>query len=74
MGILESFFAFAKGLNGERLRAVESDLAALMEAYSDRFAFTPEEISELDRRVAESNPKFAGTDEVERIFGKPFSR
>jgi hypothetical protein len=74
MGVLESFIAFTKGLSGEKRQAIESDLAALMEAYSDRYAFTPDEMSELDRRVAEPNPKFAGADQIKRVFGKPFSR
>jgi hypothetical protein len=73
MGILESFVSFAKGLTGERRAEVEADLAALMESYSDRYDFRPEELSELDRRLAEPRPKFAAAEDIERIFGKPFS-
>ena len=73
MGILESFVSFAKGLTGERRQEVEADLAALMESYSDRYEFTREELEELDRRMAEPRPQFAPAEDVERIFGKPFS-
>jgi hypothetical protein len=74
MGILDSFIAFTMGLSGDKLQAVEADLAALMDSYSDRFGFTSEELAELEQRVAEPNPKFAHPNDVERIFGKPFSR
>ena len=73
MGILESFVSFAKGLTGERRQEVEADLAALMESYSDRYEFTREELAELDRRMAEPRPQCAPAEDVERIFGKPFS-
>jgi hypothetical protein len=73
MTILDAFIAFTKGLTGEKLQSVEADLAALMEGYSERYGFTPEELAEIDRRVAEPHPRFAGADEVERIFGKRFS-
>lgn len=73
MGIIDSFISFARGLTGERRQEVESDLAALLESYSERYEFTQEELSELDRRVAEPHAHFASAKDVERIFGKPFS-
>jgi hypothetical protein len=69
MGIIETFVSFAEGLTGQRRKAFEAELAALMETYSDRFEFTPEELAELDRRVAEPKPDYATADEVERILG-----
>lgn len=69
MGIIESFVSFAEGLTGQRRKALEAELAALMESYSERFEFTPEELAELDRRVAEPKPRYASADEVERELG-----
>ena len=74
MGILDSFISFTRGLTGERRQAIEAELAALMESYSIQYALTPEEIAEIDRRLAEPHPKYASPDEIERIFGKPFSK
>lgn len=73
MGILDSFISFTKRLSDERRQAIEADLAALMECYSERYEFSADELSELDRRVAEPQPEFANSKDVERAFGKPFS-
>jgi hypothetical protein len=70
MGILDQFLSFAEQLKGERRQAFEAELAALMESYSDEHAFRPDELSELDRRVAEPHPQFASEEEVARIFGR----
>lgn len=69
MGIIESFVSFAEGLTGQRRKALEAELAALMDSYSERFEFTPEELAELDRRVAEPTPRYAAADDVERELG-----
>jgi hypothetical protein len=69
MGIVESFVSFAQGLTGERRKALEAELTALMESYSERFEFTPGELAELDRRVAEPKPRYAPGDDVERLLG-----
>jgi hypothetical protein len=73
MTILDTFLSFAKGLPADRLQSVEAALAALMESYSERYAFTDEEMAELDRRVAEPKPTFADSAEIAALFGKPFS-
>ena len=73
MTMLETFLSFAKGLPADRLQSVEAALAALMETYSEQHAFTQNELSELDRRVAEPTPAFADPADVTALFGKPFS-
>lgn len=73
MTVLETFLSFARGLPADRLQSVEAALAALMDAYSDRYAFTDAEMAELDRRVAEPKPAFADSAEIAALFGKPFS-
>jgi hypothetical protein len=69
MGIIESFVTFARSLKGQRRQALEAELAALMESYSERFDFTPDELAELDARVAEPSARFAPADEVEKVLG-----
>ena len=69
MGIIESFVTFARGLTGQRRQALEAELADLMDSYSERFEFTSDELTELDARVAEPNPRYATADEVEKVLG-----
>lgn len=71
--MLDKFMTFASELPASQLESVEAALAALMESHSESYAFTPSEMDELDRRCAEPKPEFAGKDEIERIFGKPFT-
>jgi hypothetical protein len=72
MTMLDKFIAFASALPDDQRESVEESLAALMESLSAEFDFTPEELAELDRRVAEPNPKFSDPDDITKIFGKPF--
>lgn len=73
MTVLEKFISFTRELPAERLQSVESALATLMETYSGQHEFSADELAELDRRAAESNPTFSNPDEITKIFGKPFS-
>lgn len=73
MSMLETFLAFAKSLPADRLQAVESALAALMESYSEGHEFTAAELDELDRRLADPRPRFADPEEIDRLLGKPFA-
>ena len=73
MTVLERFITFAKGLPADRRQSVEDALATLMEAYSDKYEFTGEELAEIDRRVAETDPQFARPDDITGLLGKPFS-
>ena len=73
MTILDKFVSFAEGLPADRLQSVEATLAALMESYSEQYDFTSAELSEIDQRIADSNPQFSNPDEITKLFGKPFS-
>jgi hypothetical protein len=73
MAILEKFVQFAERLPADRLSSVEAALAEIMESYSDRYVFTSSEQQIIDRRVAESKPEFSTSDDITKLFGKPFS-
>lgn len=73
MTTLEQFIAFTQSLPAENMGEVELTLAAMMESYSDRYAFTAEQISELNRRIADPNHKYARPEAIAAIFGKPFN-
>jgi hypothetical protein len=73
MAILEKFVQFAERLPADRLSSVEVALAEIMESYSDRYGFTASEQQIIDQRFAESNPEFSSSDDIGKMFGKPFS-
>ena len=73
MTMLDKFIAFASALPVDQRESVEESLAALMESMSDRYDLTPDELAEIDRRVAEPNPKYSSPAAIAKIFGKPFS-
>lgn len=72
MTVFERFLSFTKGLPADRLEAVEEGLAALMDSYSERYGFTADELTEIDRRAVQSDPRFADPADIERLFGKRF--
>ena len=53
MSVLKKFVAFAEALPADRRREVDEILAVMMDSDSLDDEFTPEEIAELDRRVAD---------------------
>jgi hypothetical protein len=73
MTMLEKFVSFAKALPSDRLESVEENLAALMVSLSDKYDFTDSELAEIDRRSAKVDPEFSSTNDITKIFGKPFS-
>ena len=73
MAILDKFVHFAERLSADRLSSVEVALAEIMESYSDRYGFTPSEQQVIDQRVAEVSPKFASSEDIAKLLGKPFS-
>ena len=73
MSVLDSFVSFTNSLSADRRQSVEDALAALMESYSDAYAFTPAELNEIDHRLAEPKPEFANPAIITKLFGKPFS-
>ena len=68
MTILEKFMAFAEQLPAGRRDEIEAALAALMDSYAREFDFAPDELAELDRRVAEPHPGFASREELDRLL------
>ncbi len=72
MTVLENFIAFASALPADQRESVEQSLAALMESLSAEFDFTPTELAELERRMAEPDPQFSDPADITKIFGKPF--
>lgn len=73
MTVLDSFVSFANSLSADRRQSVEDTLAALMESYSDTYAFIPTELTEISNRLAEPNPEYSSPTAITKLFGKPFS-
>jgi hypothetical protein len=73
MTILEKFMHFAERLPSDRLNSVETALAEIMESYSDHYSFTSTEQQTIDQRLAETNPAFSSSEDIAKLFGKPFS-
>jgi hypothetical protein len=73
MTILEKFLQFAEHLPADRLNSVEAALSEIMESYSDRYGFTVSEQQMIDQRVAETKPAFSSSENIAKLFGKPFS-
>ena len=71
--MLDKFLSFARRLPADRLESVEESLAALMESFSEGYDLTPEELAEIDRRVAVTDPEFSRQDDITKIFGQPFA-
>ena len=72
MTTLEQFMEFAEALPSDSYGDIELTLAAMMDAHSDKYAFTASELAELNRRVADPNHKYARPEAITAIFGKPF--
>jgi hypothetical protein len=72
MTILEKFNAYAERLPPERRQEIDDLLASIMEADSPDFDFTPDELAELDRRMAGPNPEYADSKDIADIFGTTF--
>ena len=46
---------------------------ALDEYSPIEFELTPDQLTELDQRVAEERPEFSDSEDITRLFGKPVS-
>ena len=73
MTSLEKFMSFAQALPADQLEAVEASLAALMESLSEQFGFSPQELAEIDQRLANLAPEFSSQADIANLFGQPFS-
>lgn len=58
MSVIEKFVVFAETLPADRLREIEELLESIMGSNPLDDQFTPEEIAELDRRVAEESDEW----------------
>ncbi|WEK45892.1 MAG: hypothetical protein P0Y56_12770 [Candidatus Andeanibacterium colombiense] len=74
MTTLEKFVAFAEALPSERRQEVEDLLADLMAAEGAEGDFTAEELAELDRRLANPNPRYADPKDIAVVSGLPAPR
>jgi hypothetical protein len=72
MSILEKFNAYAEALPPERRREIDDLLASIMESDSPEFDLTPDELAELDRRMADPHPVYADPKAMAAIFGTTF--
>jgi hypothetical protein len=72
MSILEKFNAYAEALPPERRREIDDLLASIMESDSPEFDLTPDELAELDRRMADPHPEYADPKDIAAIFGTTF--
>lgn len=72
MTVIESFLAFTARLGEQDRQSLEDALTALMASYDPANGFSPAELSELDRRMAEASSAIATDDDVRRIFGHTF--
>ena len=72
MTVLANFIAFARALPAERREAMDDALAALMESYAKDYDWTSEEMADLRRRAAETDPELSDPQEIAQLFGKPF--
>lgn len=70
MSVFERFVEFSKALPDDRREEIEDLLDAIMRTETDD-AFTPEQLAELDRRMAEQNPAYATDEEVTALFERP---
>jgi hypothetical protein len=73
MTVLESFVKFAEALPPDRREVIDEVLADLMGAHTADDDFTPEEIAEIERRLAEPMI-MADPAEVEKLLGRPLPR
>jgi len=67
MTTLEKFVSFTEALSPERRRLMEEVLEDLM-ADSAEEDFTPDQLTELERRLADPDPKYADPEAVEALF------
>lgn len=73
MTMIEKFVDFVQSLPAESAESMETTLRQIMASYSDKHDFTPEQLAEMDRRMAEENPEYSSKEVITAIFGKSFS-
>ena len=74
MTMIDRFMDFVQSLPADSTASLELTLAQIIESWSGKADFTPDQLAELERRLAEENPEMAANGDIEAIFGKPLSR
>lgn len=73
MTVIDQFVKFTQALDDEQRRALEDDLKLLMERHipipPDDWELSPAQLAELDRRMADPNPKYADPAQVAKLLG-----
>lgn len=72
MTVIDSFLSFASRLGKNERESVEEALADLMASYDPKYDFSPAELAEIERRVAEPHRTYASDEDIRRIFGHTF--
>lgn len=70
MTIFEKFAEFAERLPDDRRAEIEELLAEIMESEGADWSLSPEQLAELERRMADPNPQYATAEEVEAFFAR----
>ena len=73
MTILEKFLNFAERLSADRLTNIETVLTEIMESYSQLYDFSDNELTIIDKRIADNEPQYASDNDIHKLFGKPFT-
>jgi hypothetical protein len=73
MSVLDKFVQFTDRLPAERLSSVEAALAEIMASHSEQYDFSLPELAVIDQRVAVEAPEYAASEDIKKLFGKPFS-
>lgn len=73
MTMIEKFVDFVHALPADSAQSVEATLAQIMESYSGKYELTPDQLTEMKKRMAEENPEYSSKEAITAIFGKPFS-
>jgi hypothetical protein len=74
MTIIDKFARFVETLPKESVQSLEQLLQQVMQSYAEDVYYTPDQLAELDARVAETSPEYASEAEITEIFGKPFGQ
>lgn len=72
MSVLDTFVQFTDRLPADRLSSVEAALAQIMTSHSEQYDFSLPELALIDQRVAAA-PEYSASDDIKKLFGKPFS-
>lgn len=70
---LQKFTKFVEALSGQQREDVERLMESVMLNYDERYKLSAEQEAEIERRIADPNPKYVSDVEMEEFFGKPLN-